>query len=402
MANSSLLLTQKIIDTILASPHQKITFSDYMNLCLYSYPYGYYNSEEISIGFEGDFFTSPTLGEDFGELLAKQLAQFWEILDKPSPFYLVEMGAGEGNLSLTIIKHLQQNYAHIYPHLQYIIVEASPTLRKKQTELLQKHLSSLAKVKWCSLEEIEDNSIRGVFFSNELVDAFPVNIVEKRNNQLKEVYVTYNPQQGFVEVVDDLSTDKIREYLATLNVDLTGEEYPDNYRTEVNLKAIDWLETISRKIRQGYLLTIDYGYTAEKYYHPQRFRGTLKCYYRHRHHDNPYVNIGCQDITCHVNFSAIQIYGEKWGLQTLAYTSQALFLMDLGLGERLAKLSEREIGVGEAIQRRYQLHQLINPEGLGGFRVLLQAKNLTDFQKSQPLQGFQHLRPWDYKPRILE
>lgn len=157
------MLTQKIIDTILASPHQKITFSDYMNLCLYSYPYGYYNSEEISIGFEGDFFTSPTLGEDFGELLAKQLAQFWEILDKPSPFYLVEMGAGEGNLSLTIIKHLQQNYAHIYPHLQYIIVEASPTLRKKQTELLQKHLSSLAKVKWCSLEEIEDNSIRGYF-----------------------------------------------------------------------------------------------------------------------------------------------------------------------------------------------------------------------------------------------
>ncbi|MCS6941706.1 MAG: class I SAM-dependent methyltransferase [Geminocystis sp.] len=393
MENPSLLLTQKIIDTILASPQQKITFSDYMNLCLYSYPYGYYNWEKTSIGFEGDFFTSSTLSEDFGELLAKQLVQFWEILDKPSPFHLVEIGAGEGNLSLTILRCLQQNYHEIYSNLQYIIIENSTTFRRKQADLLKRNIPGIAVVKWCSLEEIEDNSIQGVFFSNELFDAFPVNIVEKKNNKLKEVYVAYNPQRGFVEVVDELSTEKILEYLAALNVDLTGEEYPENYRTEVNLRAVDWLEKISRKIKQGYLLTIDYGYTAEKYYHPQRFKGTLKCYYRHRHHDNPYVNIGCQDITSHVNFSAIQTYGEKWGLQTLAYTSQALFLMDLGLGERLAKLSEGNMGMRELIRRRYQLHQLVNPEGLGGFKVLLQAKNLTSFQKSQTLTGFQHLHP---------
>jgi SAM-dependent MidA family methyltransferase len=135
-------------------------------------------------------------------------------------------------------------------------------------------------------------------------------------------------------------------------------------------------------------LTIDYGYNAQKYYHPQRTQGTLKCYYNHRHHDNPYVNIGSQDITSHVNFTALEKYGKFLGLSNLGYTKQALFLMNLGLGDRLNELSNGKIPLTKILQRRQELHNLINPEGLGNFGVLLQGKNLIFTQSKTSWQGF--------------
>ena len=133
---------------------------------------------------------------------------------------------------------------------------------------------------------------------------------------------------------------------------------------------------------------MDYGYDAQKYYHPQRYEGTLKCYYQHRHHNNPYVNVGCQDITSHVNFTALKKVGEIFSLDKIGFTQQALFLMGLGLGDRLYGLSNDKILLSELWQRRNQLHELINPQGLGGFGILLQGKNLSDREKQTPLKGF--------------
>ncbi len=173
--------------------------------------------------------------------------------------------------------------------------------------------------------------------------------------------------------------------------------YPECYRTEVNLAALDWIETVAKRLRRGFLLTIDYGYSAERYYLPSRHQGTLQCYYRHRYHDDPYVYIGHQDITAHANFTALERQGELCGLRKLGFTQQGLFLMALGLGDRIAALSSRHDPRGQAIaqaqdvmtimQRREVLHQLINPSGLGGFGVLVQSKGLIVEQEQRTSSG---------------
>lgn len=366
--SSSLLAI--ILQSIDQSPQKQITFAQYMNLALYHREYGYYSSGKVHIGAEGDFFTSSSLGSDFGELLAEKMKQLWDSLGNIQPFYCVEMGAGNGNLAYDFLNHIQQQYPDFFLSLQYIIIEESPTLQKLQQVKLQPFLE---KTEWKKWTEIADNSLQGCFFSNELVDAFPVDRILYTQGKLQEIYITAE-NQTLREVIGDLSTDKIKEYFTLSGINFSPDSYEENYQTEVNLGIFSWLDEINRTLKRGYLLTIDYGYLAEKYYHPQRYQGTLKCYYQHRHHDNPYINIGEQDITAHVNFTLLQKYGEKIGLSLVNYTSQALFLMELGLGDRLQALSTGKYNFQEILSRRNALHQWINPMGLGGFQVLLQSK----------------------------
>jgi SAM-dependent MidA family methyltransferase len=383
-------LLEKIFKTINNSPDQKITFAEYMNLCLYDPDHGYYNSNKIIIGNQGDFFTSPCLSPDFGELLAIQFEEFWQVLGKPSNFKLLEIGAGNGNLALTIINYILNNYPNFALNIEYIIIEKSQTLKLKQQQLLLDNFASTIQIKWQDWDSIPDNSIIGCFFSNELIDAMPVHLIRYSRQKLEEIYLTKNGNKLLTKY-DSLSCQDINSYFEVIGVNFSADIYPDNYQTEVNLDVIDWLRQVSSKLKQGYLLTIDYGYNAKKYYHPQRSQGTLKCYYQHRHHDNLYVNIGAQDITSHVNFTALEKYGEFFGLSILRYTKQALFLMSLGLGDRLDKLANGKISLTEILQRRQELHSLINPEGLGNFGVLLQSKNLSSTQTQFSLRGFSDL-----------
>lgn len=372
--NDSHYLLDKIIQKINTAPEQKITFAQYMDLCLYDAEFGYYNSNNLKIGTEGDFFTSASISPDFAELLAIQLEKFWQLLGRPKPFHLVEMGAGEGVLASNILLFLFNNYSDIIDNLEYIIIEKSTSLKAQQKECLAQKLPDNIKIKWSNLDDLADESIVGCFFSNELIDAMPVHLVTWQKEELQEIYLV-KKNEKITEIYDNLSTDKIANYFQQLDITFSSA-YPDNYQTEVNLAVLDWLKIVSTKLKKGYLLTIDYGYTADKFYHPQRFQGTLKCYYQHRHHNNPYVNIGNQDITSHVNFTALQNYGLSFGLSNVDYTPQALFLMKLGLGDRLNDLSNGKIPFTEILSRRNQLHSLINPEGLGNFKVLLQSKNI--------------------------
>ncbi|MFW6359876.1 MAG: class I SAM-dependent methyltransferase, partial [Chroococcales cyanobacterium] len=241
----------------------------------------------------------------------------------------------------------------------------------------QRWLDAGVNLDWKSWAEIPENSIVGCWFSNELVDALPVHLVTVEGGMLKEVYVTVSDEH-FVEVTGEISTPRLGEYFGEVGVNLPSKAYPNEYRTEVNLAALDWLETVSRRLRRGYLLTIDYGYPAFKYYHPQRHEGTLKCYYQHRHHNNPYVNVGSQDITAHVDFTALEVQGQSLGLEKVGFTKQGLFLMALGLGDRLSELSSGKLNLQEVLSRRNALHQLIDPTGLGGFGVLIQGKGLEE------------------------
>jgi SAM-dependent MidA family methyltransferase len=358
-----------------------LTFADYMDTVLYHPEFGYYNT--ATIGPEGDFFTAASCDRDFGELLAVQFCQCWDILHRPDPFTILEMGAGEGDTALHILDAIQGSEPEFYAHLNYQIVERSPHKRQRQQAKLAPH-----PVTWHNWDDIPADSIRGCCFSNELVDAFPVHQVVIQGGQLQEVYVTATPD-GLTETVGPLSTPQLQTYFADLAIPLPGPTYPDGYRTEVNLAALDWLHTVGHKLDQGYLFTIDYGYSSDRYYHPQRHQGTLQAYYQHRHHNNPYVNLGRQDLTAHVNFTALEQYGTTAGLDRLGFTPQAMMLMALGLGDRLTALSDGSYTLPQILQRRSHLHQLINPTGLGGFGVLIQQRGLTPTQRETPLRCLQ-------------
>ncbi|RUT13562.1 SAM-dependent methyltransferase [Chroococcidiopsis cubana SAG 39.79] len=433
--DSNLELKQAIRRAIASSSQQRITFAEYMELALYHPTCGYYTTKAVQMGKQGDFFTSTHLGADFGELLAEQFVQMWQILGKPQPFTLVEMGAGQGFLALDLLKYVQLNYPEFFAVLDYIIVEQSPALRELQqqtipptplekggktipptplekggnvlstTPFLRGSLPAGGSIRWCSLEEIPDNSIAGCFFSNELIDALPVHQIAIERGVLREVYVGQGKQGGqgssnsshqplatshspFTEITEKLSTPRLQEYFDLVGIDITSSTYPDGYRSEVNLAALDWLQSVAQKLQCGYVLTIDYGYPASRYYNPARSQGTLQCYYQHHHHNDPYINIGQQDITAHVDFTALQRWGDRCGLPTVGFTQQGLFLMALGLGDRIAALSQTTSqSLQQVLWRRDALHQLLDPMGLGGFGVLIQSRGLTETEVAQPLMG---------------
>jgi SAM-dependent MidA family methyltransferase len=384
--SNSQIIIDLLIDRINKSSQQRITFADYMNLVLYHPQYGYYSSGTVAIGSRGDFFTSPSLGTDFGELIAEQLIEIWDILGHPNPFTLVEVGAGSGLLAADILAYFQSQNINILNTIEYIIIEQAEGLIARQQALLETWQEKSIKIIWKSWQDIAENSIIGCIFSNELVDALPVHQIAIAQKQIQEIYVTYT--EGEIrEAIDQISTPKIADYFEFVGVNILANDYPENYRTEVNLAALEWLKTVAQKLKRGYLLTIDYGYNAQRYYNPQRYRGTLQCYYQHRRHDNPYINIGYQDITSHVDFTALERQGELCGLEKLGFTQQGLFLMTLGLGDRISDLSSGKFDLGQILQRRDALHQLIDPAGLGGFGVLIQAKGLTAEEKMRSLRG---------------
>lgn len=388
--DSNPALCEVLSRRIAESHNQRLTFAEYMELVLYEPQHGYYATKAIDIGPQGDFFTSPHLGVDFGELLAEQFLQMWEILERPMPFTLLELGAGQGLLATDILEYVYHHHPDFWAAIEYIIVERSDALRREQERRLgRRELGEQEKIRWVSLEEIPVNSIVGCCFSNELVDALPVHqIVVERGHELQEVYVT----KGWVEVIDEPSTHRLAEYFDLVGIELPSSAYPSGYRSEVNLAALDWQRAIALRLERGYLLTIDYGYPSTRYYSPARRRGTLQCYYRHQHHDNPYIHIGRQDITAHVDFTALERWGELCGLHKIGFIQQGLFLMALGLGDRLAALSTGDTassqqGLSFLLRRRDALHQLMNPLGLGGFGVLIQCRGLTEVEQAHPLKG---------------
>ena len=390
------VITCRIEESLCAA----IPFAEFMDLALYHPQYGYYATAPSKIGAAGDFVTSPHLSADFGELLAQQLVQMWEILQRPDRFTVVEMGAGQGILAADVIRELVR-HADLRPCLAYRIVERSPQMRVEQQHQLQPWIEQGIDISWTTLEVIAPDSVVGCFVSNELVDALPVHQVQVQAGQLQEIYVTNatgdrdSASASFREVLRDVSTPRLTEYFQDIGINLLDARYPDGYRSEVNLAAVDWLAQVAQRLQRGYVLTIDYGYPSDRYYHPVRSAGTLQCYYRHQHHDNPYAYVGQQDITAHVDFTALARYGEMNGLHTVGFTKQGLFLMSLGLGDRLAALTQSHpdrdasdaLTVNTILRRRDALQSLIDPMGLGNFGVLIHAKQVPATAHLDGLKG---------------
>lgn len=344
-----------------------ISFKDFMDIALYYPDLGYYTSDKEKIGGFGDFFTSSEVDKAFGQLLAKQFAEIFYKINPKEKFQIIEIGAGKGYLAYDILQTLKIEYNEIYQKSEYILIEKSKYHIKTQKELLK----DFEIAKWVeSLESFEDNSIEGVIFSNELFDAFPVHIVEKQNNNLYEIYISLKDDE-VIEIKKEASKEII-DYFKELNVEL-----PEGIRTEVNLIAKDFIQLIGRKLKKGFVITIDYGYPSNELYKEYRPRGTILCYHKHKYSENFYQNVGLQDITSHVNFSALKYFGEKVGLNFVAFTDQAHFLINLGIMDIIAQLQENDDY--KSYERINRLKTLVLPKGMGEkFKILIQAKNITD------------------------
>ncbi len=354
----------------------KISFRDFMDIALYYPELGYYTSPEEKIGGFGDFFTASELDRAFGELLTKQFVEIYHKLGTDK-FQLVELGAGKGYLAYDILNYLKSHYPDIYQKTEYIIIEKSPYHIQTQKKLL----SEFENVKWVQdIIDFEDESITGVIFSNELFDAFPVHLIRKIKGKIYEVFITLDENEEVKEILEEANEDILR-YLRELNINI-----PEGMQTEINLDAVDYIKKIGRKLKKGYVITIDYGYPSAELYKPYRMRGTLLCYYRHRYSENFYENVGMQDITSHVNFSALKYYGHIAGLDFTGFTDQAHFLTNLGLMDIFAQLQEQNDI--EAYERLNRLKTLVLPKGMGEkFKVLVQHKNVENPQ----IQGLEML-----------
>lgn len=343
-----------------------ISFADFMAQALYHHEYGYYMTSRDRIGKAGDFYTSSCVNALFGRLVARQLMQMADLLSAEK-FQIVEQGAGEGHLALDILDALAEEAPKLYERLSYTLVELSKDNRLRQASCLDAHSS---KVAWSGEDDWSITS--GCFLSNELVDAFPVHVVEKHSNLLQEVFVI-SRDDAFVEELRPIADPRFATHF-----DWLGCSPIEGNRAEVNLEAPDWMRRVGRRLDRGFVLTIDYGYPAKELYAPHRRAGTLMCYHRHQADDNPYDHVGEKDITAHVDFTALQKAGSEVGLETLCFSEQYRFLLGLGFFEELVRLEASAANEKEARALRLTLKNLIMPEaGMGEtFKVLVQGKNV--------------------------
>jgi SAM-dependent MidA family methyltransferase len=343
-----------------------IPFVDFMTRCLYHPQHGYYMHPRIRIGKEGDFFTSSSVHALFGGLLARQLVEMDTLLGAGA-FTLVEQGAGEGHLMRDVLDAVRRDAPAFYDRLQVRLVEVSPDNRRRQALQLTEHSD---RIDWCSFEELP--LFTGCFLSNELVDAFPVHMVEMRDGVLSEVYVTAT-DKGFGELFLPPSTLALAAHF-----DWLGVAPCEGNRAEINLAAVQWMRAVATKLQRGFALTIDYGYPAVELYAPHRRNGTLMCYHRHSAGEDPYVRVGEQDLTAHVDFTALAQAGAEVGLDPICLTEQYRFLMALGFVEELIRLEAQTVDPIQAQGLRMTLKHLIMPdEGMGTtFKVLVQGKGV--------------------------
>ena len=224
----------------------KITFARFMEIVLYHKKWGYYSNENSFI--YNDYLTSPKLHYAFGKLIAKKLLHMWENMGKPAHFTIVEMGGGDGLLARQILSTSIKYYPEFHRAINYLILELNNRAYQEKED----------KLSFCIYENLDIplKEVRGCFISNELLDSFPVNIVIKKEKKLEEVFVALQEEE-LVEIIDKPSTDELEEYFRKLNISL-----PEGNKGEVNLKALNWLKEVAGSLKEGYIMTIDYGYTA--------------------------------------------------------------------------------------------------------------------------------------------
>jgi SAM-dependent MidA family methyltransferase len=345
-----------------------ITFAEYMRECLYHPFHGYYSQPEARRF--SDYYTSVDVHPIFGRLLARQFAEMWEQLDRPGEFLLVEAAAGTGRLAGYILEFAQAQLPDFFDALNYFAVERSPA----RCDQLARHLAHFIRKGKCRPSmEIPARIPAGCVFSNELLDALPVHRVLQQRGALKEIFVT-SDGKVFSEIPHPLSTCAISDYFAAQRITLE-----EGQLAEAGLEACDWITEIARRLDRGFVLTIDYGHEAADLFDSHHQSGTVLSYSKHQASNNLYAEPGAQDLTAHVNFTALRQWGARHGLETLGLLTQTSFLLSLGKGNDFADLYDDGMDEPARLRARLQLKTLIYPEGLGErFQVLLQQKSVPN------------------------
>ena len=283
----------------------------------------------------------------------KQIQEVDDLLNHPSRLTILELGGGKGLLAKDVLRECETVAPALQSRINYMLVERSPIMRASQEGNLIEFLQRGWSIQWASsFSDLEAGEITGVIFSNEFVDALPVHRVTMQDGSLKEIFV-HCENEDFFERLGTPSTGELSTYLDENRIQLTND-----FTTEVHLEAVRWVEEIARVLDRGLALTIDYGHTAQDYYGSSRKNGTLLCYYRHTVSVNPYVHVGEQDITAHVNFSGLALTGERMGLEVTGFTNLMSFLLSLGAEEMVAGLDQESKVLQSAIQ-------LLRPNSMG-------------------------------------
>ncbi len=347
-----------IRETILRSG--PVPFEQFMDMALYYPGCGYYTSGRQRIGTGGDYYTAPSASSIMSMLIARQLAQFFELLGSPTPFQVVEIGAGSGTMADDIVEALSRWHPRCYDALQYAAVEKHPLPDIGHTEKITAY-GSLGGL----------GPVTGCIIANELFDALPVHVVVMKD-RLYEVYV--DVANGRFEEVLMPASAPVADHVTGLGADL-GIVPAEGMRTEVNLKAKDMLRDMAAVLSRGYLLTIDYGYTAAEYYASHRSAGTLVCFHNHRMDSNPYELPGQKDITSHVDFTSLARWGRQFSLRTTGFVRQRDFLLSLGYDSILEQIKQIVSDPTDYFRMTSASKFLILPEAMGDlFKVMLQEK----------------------------
>lgn len=350
-----------------------ITFARFMERALYEPELGYYRSAAARPGREGDFLTAPETHPLFGRAIARQLDEIWRILGRPDPFVVREHGAGTGALAAAILDGLALEGSELRGALRYEPVE----IEDRRLVELEKRLGQSGRG---IVRRPTDEPVVGCVLANEVLDALPVHRVVRRAGDLRELLVERRDGR-FVEVEGDSSTPALAERLSGENVELR-----EGQLAEICLALDAWIDAAAAGLGRGVLLLIDYGHPADELYGPRRMAGSLRAYVGHRVHDDVLANVGRQDLTAHVDLTAVARAAARAGLDDLGVTSQAEFLVGLGVGDVLATIqSDPATTLESYLELRSALGRLLDPAATGAFRVMAFGRGLPP---APPLRGF--------------
>lgn len=349
----------------------RITFARFMELATIHPEHGYYASGAVRAGFEGDFLTAPETDPIFGHTLARQIAECWERLERPDPFTVREVGAGAGTLALRVLEGLQHEFPKALEVVRYELADLNQRRVAEALERLEE-AGFGARVSMTNPEPLT-----GVLLANELLDALPVHRLSWTGDALQERYTTWR-DGWFADEPGPLSDPRLAEPFSGLVLE-PGQQ------AEVSLAARAWAETLGAQIARGYALLIDYGYPAAELYGGQRLSGTLMGYRAHLASPDPYRRVGRQDLTAHVDFTAVSQSAQRSGMTELGLTTQAYFFAGLGIEELLMELQHSATDPYSYVNAREAVLHLLDPRGLGRFRVLGLGK---DVPREPPLRGF--------------
>ncbi len=362
-----------------------ITFARFMERALYEPGLGYYRSAASRPGRSGDFLTAPETHPVFGRALARQLEELWRILGRPNPFTVREHGAGGGTLAVSILDGLRREGSALLQAVRYEAVEVEGARDAELAARLAEAGFGDALL-WRRADEPLLEPIVGGILANELADALPVHRVMWREGRLREVHVDWQ-RNAFREVLGEPSTAALAARLDAERVELA-----EGQQAEISLAVDGWVDALARGLQRGLVLIIDYGYPAAELYGPRRAGGTLLAYVNHRAHDDVLLNVGRQDLTAHVDLTAIERAAARAGLGSVGTTTQAEFLAGLGIAELVAEARRDPATTLESyLALRSGVMRLLDPAASGGFKVLGFGRDLPP---GTELRGFGwRLRP---------